>query len=190
MAQNPTVPPLRAIQKRFKNPQEIHPVKLFLLRHAKARDTWPDAERSLDETGILQAEKLCSLLDPREFANVAQIWHSPYLRTRQTAEIFREKMNLSAHLAEERNITPEDSPQNAARMIAAIAGFGADLMVVSHNPLLENLAHTLLGGKRGAYVPFGKCTMASLTLIEEPSPYSEYGEWILNFLVSPSIFVK
>lgn len=37
-------------------------MKLFLLRHAKARDTWPDAERELSEHGIGQVENLADIL--------------------------------------------------------------------------------------------------------------------------------
>ena len=38
-------------------------MKLFLLRHAKARDTWPDAERELADFGIEQISKLAKVVD-------------------------------------------------------------------------------------------------------------------------------
>ena len=42
-------------------------MKLFLLRHAKARDTWPDAERELTKAGREQVEKLASAVDSAQF---------------------------------------------------------------------------------------------------------------------------
>ena len=130
-------------------------MKLFLLRHAKARDTWPDAERELSEHGIGQVEKLAAAVDASQFYDVVQIWHSPY---------------------------------EAARLVASLSCFGKDLMIVSHNPFLENLADILLAGtKRGGRAIFDKCTLASLTMEEPPSHDIEYGLWALDFLISPKI---
>ena len=148
-------------------------MKLFLLRHAKARDTWPDAERELSEHGIGQVEKLAAAVDASQFYDVVQIWHSPYVRAEQTARIFRERTAMGAQLVPTPSITPEDSPYEAARLVASLSCFGKDLMIVSHNPFLENLAD--------------KCTLASLTMEEPPSHDIEYGLWALDFLISPKI---
>ena len=163
-------------------------MKLFLLRHAKARDTWPDAERELSEHGIGQVEKPAAAVDASQFYDVVQIWHSPYVRAEQTARIFRERTAMGAQLVPTPSITPEDSPYEAARLVASLSCFGKDLMIVSHNPFLENLADILLAGtKRGGRAIFDKCTLASLTMEEPPSHDIEYGLWALDFLISPKI---
>ncbi len=164
-------------------------MRLFLLRHAQANDIWPDSERILTQKGRNQVKKLCRYLDKSNFENVVQIWHSPYLRALETAQIFKEQMQLSAPLSETANITPNDNPHEAARMIASISCFGGDLVIVSHNPVLENLCDLILyGQKEGGKTVFRKCALAALTLVEPPSPADEYGIWTLNFLLSPSLF--
>lgn len=163
-------------------------MKLFLLRHAQANDTWPDSDRALTRFGEEQVGKLCRILEKREFENVAQIWHSPFARAARTAEIFKECMNLQAPLVPSPEIRPDENPHAAARMIASVSCFGRDLIVVSHNPLLENLSDILLNGeKRGGKTAFGKCSIAALTMQSPPSQDGEYGFWSIDFLISPSV---
>ena len=98
-------------------------------------------------------------------------------------------MLLGAPLSETGNITPNDNPRDAARMIASVSCFGGDLVVVSHNPILENLCDLLIyGQKDGGRTIFKKCSLAALTLIEPPSQFNDYGTWTLDFLLSPSLF--
>ena len=164
-------------------------MRLFLLRHAQANDIWPDSERTLTPKGRNQVKKLCRYLDKNNFGNVVQIWHSPYLRAVETAQIFKEQMLLGAPLSETGNITPNDNPRDAARMIASVSCFGGDLVVVSHNPILENLCDLLIyGQKDGGRTIFKKCSLAALTLIEPPSQFNDYETWTLDFLLSPSLF--
>lgn len=163
-------------------------MRLFLLRHAKASDTWPDNERKLTPAGEEQICKLCRLLDKGIFDNVAQIWHSNYLRAEETAVIFKDRMKIAAPLVSSKDITPDGSPIETARMIGAISCFGGDLIVVSHNPLIENLCDLLLFGSKAGKTSFRKGSLASLTLAEPPSPEVEYGVWTLDFLISPALF--
>ncbi len=163
-------------------------MKLYLLRHAAAREAWPDPDRSLSDFGIAQAQKLAALVDPAHFENVAQIWHSPYTRAAQTAQIFRENAGISAPFSECQFLTPESDPRDAARMMASLSCFGKDLIAVSHNPFLERLVDLLLEGSgRAGRITFGNCTLAGLSLECEPTPEREFGEWSLEFLVSPKL---
>ena len=110
------------------------------------------------------------------------------MRAVQTAEIFKEKIGLDVPMMEISNITPEDNPYEVARMIASLSCFGKDLMVVSHNPLLQNLADILLdGARRGGRVVFDTCALACLTLEDIPATENDYGVWSLDFLISPKI---
>lgn len=163
-------------------------MKLFLLRHATARDTFPDNERQLSNFGWEQLETISKFIDSTHFCDVAQIWHSPYLRAVQTAETFKEKVKIDAPLMEISTITPEDNPYEVARMASSLSCFGKDLMIVSHNPLLENLTDILLDGThRGGRVVFDTCALACLTLEDCPVDENDYGVWSLDFLISPRI---
>ena len=161
-------------------------MKLFLLRHANARDTFPDHERELSDIGWKQLEAVSNVIDSAHFCNVAQIWHSPYLRAVQTATAFKENLKIDAPLMEISTITPEDNPYEVARMASALSCFGKDLMIVSHNPLLENLTDILLDStSRGGRVIFDTCALACLTWETCPETENDYGVWSLGSLISP-----
>ncbi len=161
-------------------------MKLFLMRHAKAADTCPDEERRLSERGRAQIKSLCSLFDAETFKNVVQIWHSPYARAAQTAEAAKKSFALRAPLLKVSNITPVDNPAEIARTIASISSFGGDLIMVSHNPFLEELANLLLNVRGGSpRIVFRTCTMAALRL--EDGESGEFGTWAAEFLVHPKI---
>ena len=161
-------------------------MRLFLLRHAQAHETFPDCDRELTHYGETQIAKLCAVLAPQLFENLVQVWHSPFLRAERTAHLFCEQMKISAPLQKVNNITPEDNPKALAHTIAGISSFGGDLLIVSHNPFLEGLANTLIDSKNGG-ITFGKCTLAGLSLIDVPDDISPYGLWSTDFLISPKI---
>ena len=91
-------------------------MRLFLLRHAHARDTWPDETRHLSARGLNQIKKLFSTLDKSMFSDVVQIWHSPYLRARQTAEEFKRIASIGAPLVENAFLRPADSAAGSGSM--------------------------------------------------------------------------
>lgn len=162
-------------------------MKLFLLRHAHARDTFPDELRELSAKGLAQLDMLAAAISPEIFANLAQVWVSPFARARQSAEIFAGRMGIAANMSVSPALTPCADPGELARMIAGIAGFGADLLIVAHNPLLENLAASLLG-KNGGAAAFGTATLGCLSLAAPPSGETPNGAWALEMLVNPGIF--
>ena len=158
-------------------------MKLFLLRHAQAKDTFPDEERCLSDRGLAQLNKLSQSLSKELFASVAQVWHSPYRRAKESAEVFSEKMGIEAPKIVSTAITPFGDAYTLARTIASMSCFGADLLIVSHNPLLESLASNLLDARHG-YVNFRKSTLACLSLVGCPNEDVPEGKWALDFLIS------
>ncbi len=164
-------------------------MKLFLLRHAQAKETFPDEERDLSDYGREQIIKLTESVSTEIFSDIAQVWCSPFKRAKQTTEIFANKLNINAPQLESADITPSGYPDEIARMIAGLSCFGADLLIVSHNPLLESLATTLLG-KSNSYISFKTATIACLTMVQPPSLDNRFGEWVLEFLLSPEIISK
>lgn len=161
-------------------------MKLFLMRHAKAADTYPDEGRKLSERGRAQIKSLCGSLGAGAFQNVVQIWHSPYERARQTAEALKRELSLPAPLLKVSNITPCAPPAETAQTIASISRFGGDLIVVSHNPFLEELANLMLNVRGGPpRIAFRTCSVAALRL---ESDGGDFGVWAAEFLVHPKLF--
>lgn len=135
---------------------------LWLLRHGKAedRDRWTgdDALRPLTKAGVEHARRVIDLLNAWVVAT--EIWTSPYLRARQTAEIaagewklpMREKAWLAAEAV--------DAPTMAAKLTAR-----HDLVLVGHEPDLGVLAGWLTGGNP---IPLKKAGLCHL--VGEPTP--------------------
>ena len=163
-------------------------MRLFLLRHANAKNGTPDETRVLDGEGFDQIENLCGHLNRASFDSLAQIWHSPYARAVQTAECFAKLMGFEVPLITCNNLRPYEDPSEAARSVAALSSFGGDLMIVGHNPHIESIAGLLLGASgRAVRLRFGKSALACLQLEECPcgAGYADYGSWTLDFFVAP-----
>ncbi|MCO6385721.1 histidine phosphatase family protein [Aliihoeflea sp. 40Bstr573] len=118
--------------------------RLYLLRHAKARWAEPgqrDFDRSLDASGVADAKKLGAYLRENE-RRPERIAASSSSRTRETVAALGD-------LTPEGKITYLDSLYEATAVQALDilheqAGAG-DLMVVGHNPVMEDLASALVG---------------------------------------------
>jgi len=162
-------------------------MKLFLLRHSIATNTYPDEERKLTESGYGLVEKLCSFLKGESFANLSAIWHSPYLRAFETACAFKENLLLNVPLIENEFLTPCSNPEHVASAISKLSHMNHDLMIVGHNPHLELLASCLMGeNKSYGSVVFDRCTLAILQLSDYPNATYPYDIWQLETLVSPN----
>ena len=77
--------------------------KLIIIRHGKASMDGEDAERTLDEDGIIQAKslelKLNNILDPGN--SKIKIFSSPFKRALQTIEPFANNSNLTCNVIED-----------------------------------------------------------------------------------------
>ncbi len=128
---------------------------LILVRHAKTEERSPeieDHERQLTSAGIRSAKAAI----PRAFALVEHpeehhIWSSPAVRARQTAEIVADAMGLSE--IEEVPALYSDEVMAVRQMLDEEKG---NLVIVGHNPFLEELSGTLTP----AHLKFGKCAAA------------------------------
>lgn len=161
-------------------------MKLFLLRHAEARNGNQDHLREISSSGEIQILTLCKSLDSQSFGNLAHVWCSKYVRAMQTAELFCSEMKIKAPIAHVNGITPDDDPEKLVYTLSEISQFGSDLMIVSHNPFISKLASLLIKGSQySVSIFFDTCTMACLELCEDPSHEKPLGVWAVNFLLSP-----
>ena len=122
---------------------------LYLLRHAKS--SWKDPEqqdfdRPLNGRGR-EAAPLVGRLIRRRNLRVDLLLSSPAERARQTAALVKESAGLSAELLFDERIYEAD----AARLLEVVtqsAGPADALMLVGHNPGLEELLTFLTGEER------------------------------------------
>lgn len=117
---------------------------LYLLRHAKSSRedaAVADFDRPLNKRGLktirLVAEKI---LESR--FKIDLILSSPAARARQTATLLKEAACLDGELKFDRRIY-EASPQRLLEVVAEAADDKISLMIVGHNPGLENLVEVL-----------------------------------------------
>ena len=135
-------------------------MRLFLLRHGEAGfDAVTDFDRSLTDNGRFRLNAM--LQQNHHLLAVAdKIFHSPYLRATQTAEIVREfhpvvfkKLDL---------LTPEASPQE---VIDWLIGEKAEAIVlVTHQPLIGNLVSLLCEGDLSRPEPMLPGALAEIEL--------------------------
>jgi phosphohistidine phosphatase len=75
-----------------------------------------------------------------------EFWHSPLVRSRQTAELLARQLRSAAPLALMPDLEPEDDPRAALRRLRAASQAVA---LVGHEPHLSALATLLIGGRTG-----------------------------------------
>ena len=121
-------------------------MKLFLVRHGHAAADPDDGQRSLSARGIDATRRMAAFLRTSgALAGVQQIWHSPLLRARQTAELLREELRLDAPLVETAGLRPADDPVALADRLERL---DHSVMIVGHEPQMGALATLLVRGKQ------------------------------------------
>lgn len=116
---------------------------LFLIRHAHAVDLQPDEARPLSPRGRDQVRALAKFLRRSEAFAPAEIWHSPLLRARETAELLARELDFEGKLREAADLRPEDDPAAFARTLRSAE---RPIAVVGHEPHLGTLASLLVAG--------------------------------------------
>jgi phosphohistidine phosphatase len=123
--------------------------RLFLLRHARTQAGPTDHERPLTPGGVQDAAAMGRFMD-RAGYRPETVFCSSALRTRQTVQ------HLLAEWAQKPalEIRPALYQADAAQLAGAIRGAGAavSVMIVAHNPGLEQCA-ALLTGRTSAKAP-------------------------------------
>ncbi|MCO4316210.1 histidine phosphatase family protein [Phyllobacterium sp. 21LDTY02-6] len=166
--------------------------RVFLLRHAKA--VWPttgqkDFDRTLDKDGIDAARMLGETMRRMELIPDV-ILCSPAIRARQTLEHVDITPRLAHQEAEKLYSGGPDAYLLAVRMTGLEFDQAQSVMLVGHNPMMEEMATALAG--RGdppthpSFVP-GFPT-AGLAVIEFDAPLQDVrpGHGILREFLSPS----
>ncbi len=111
---------------------------LYLLRHGEAESISPsDRQRRLTALGVadITAQAL-HLVDAVRV--IDRIYHSPYVRTKQTADLVAK--SLPAELHPLSALVPSG---NIPAILAELVGIKGNVLLVTHLPLVAELAHHL-----------------------------------------------
>lgn len=133
-------------------------VKLWLLRHGEAEpNARSDAQRNLTEHGRRQVREAAAHLQGQALQAVLV---SPYVRAQQTADLLCEELAFSGSRVTVSWLTPESDLRHTLRELAAYSV--DDLLLVTHQPLVGNLAGLLLHGHRQHPLPMNTASLALL----------------------------
>jgi phosphohistidine phosphatase len=159
------------------------PYTLFLIRHGVAEERselWPDdSKRPLTEDGMNRLRKQARGLSRLDVA-FDLILTSPFVRTRQTAEIIASAFDPRPHLATTEALTPNGS---SAAVLAELAKHTRRmrLALVGHEPGIGELAARLIGSRHP--IPFKKGAICCIEVDSLPPA----GPGSLHWFVSPKI---
>ncbi len=159
-------------------------MRLYLLRHAQAEEGIPDAKRALTRRGLRDVEKLGQLLKNRHGFKPKEIWHSPFTRAAQTAQLLATELNFDGALEVREGLTPFDDPD---LWVERCHHLDTSIIIVGHNPHLAMLAGRLLGNTTfSVSIEFKKCGMLCL---ERHRPFAEDypANWSLRWMLVPQL---
>jgi phosphohistidine phosphatase len=135
---------------------------IYLIRHADAVSDEENPDRPLSARGREQVAKVCGILRKRSGFKPREIWYSPLERSRETAELLAQGLQLTALLVLTPGLTPDDDPAKIAAVLETEAG---DIAIVGHEPHLGVLASLMVHGPEGAaaYFHFPKAGVLALS---------------------------
>jgi phosphohistidine phosphatase len=155
-------------------------MRVFLVRHGKASKApqhRTDAERPLTERGRADVEALATFMSKAD-VEVHQIRHSGLVRAAQTAEILGQRLKPSGGVIAVRGLHYADPVDELARELRYET---EPVMLVGHNPFMEELTAALLGINVGR-TPVRFATSSTCCL-----DYAS-GEWTVKWALHRTLF--
>jgi phosphohistidine phosphatase len=162
---------------------------LYLLRHAKsswADQALPDRERPLAKRGRRDAERIAKHLLRLEIAPELVLCSSAE-RTRETLELLRPALAAPSTVSLEAELYAASAAELLER-IRAVPEAVASLMVIGHNPGLQELALSLvsIGAELGRLeAKFPTAALATLALADRPWRQLSESDAVLAAYVVP-----
>ena len=154
---------------------------LYLIRHADALEGDVDAQRPLSPKGLNQVKRLARFLKESEAVEVREVWHSPLVRARQTAEGLAEELDWGAGLREMKGLLSGDPPGLVAARLHEVE---LPIALVGHNPHLESLATLLAtGAAQPCAFALRKCAILAL----DPVRGQGVGQWAAAWQLAPGL---
>jgi phosphohistidine phosphatase len=156
-------------------------MRLYLVRHAHALDANEDAQRPLSAKGREQVKRLAQFLRASEAFQPDEIWHSPLLRSQQTAKLLVKRLEMHVPLIEVEGLEPDDDPRAT---VLRVANLRRVVAIVGHEPHLSSLASRLVSRapKTSAFVLRKSSVLALERERGGPQPH-----WLVRWQLSPEL---
>jgi phosphohistidine phosphatase len=157
-------------------------MNLYLMRHAIAiepDENTEDSQRPLTEKGRKKLNKIARNLEKLELG-FDLILTSPYLRTRQTADVVADTLNIKKScIVESENLTP---PGFADKLVEEINAREAveNLLIVGHEPFLSQLIGVLVAGDASLSLDMKKAGLCKLSIEQLSYGRCATLEWLLT----------
>ena len=133
-------------------------MRLWLLRHGQAEpQAASDAARGLTAHGRQEVQQAAAQLLGRP---LTAIMASPYVRAQQTAELVRLELGFSGSVQTVSWLTPDSDPHDALKYLDEREH--AEVLLVSHQPLIGALGGLLVHGHRQEPLPMRTASLAEL----------------------------
>ncbi|WGL63070.1 phosphohistidine phosphatase SixA [Pseudomonas sp. CW003PS] len=133
-------------------------MRLWLLRHGQAEpQAASDAARELTAHGRQEVQQAAAQLLGRP---LTAIMASPYVRAQQTAELVRLELGFSGSVQTLSWLTPDSDPRDALKYLDEREH--AEVLLVSHQPLIGALGGLLVHGHRQEPLPMRTASLAEL----------------------------
>ncbi len=157
-------------------------MQLILLRHGPAelrRTGLPDEHRALTRKGLVKTKKACAGLAKLIFADQSeqlsagdvQLWSSPLLRARETADMLANQLNLSV---EEHSFAASGDTDDLIHALSGVSD-AMTIIISGHEPLLSEWSGDLCG----CPLPFKKASAAAISY-SKIKPESSKLLWFLQ----------
>lgn len=132
------------------------------MRHGAAQYTAVnDRERRLTLEGRSQVQHVCEQ-QLESLVSVDLLAHSPFLRAVETAGIVRSFLGDQVNALQNNNLVPNASVDTLIEYLYELSNEYQHVLLVSHQPLVGSLLHSLTGAQYGRY-HFGTASLANLT---------------------------
>ncbi|MBF0557284.1 MAG: phosphohistidine phosphatase SixA [Nitrospirae bacterium] len=152
---------------------------ICLVQHAKATSEEADPTRPLCEKGRADITKMASYASGLNIG-INEIFHSPKLRAKQTAQVLADYLKPAKGLTETGGLKPNDDPAVWAERLKMMAD---NIMLVGHLPQLGKLASLLLCGDADKnLVAF---EMAGIVCLKR----DENMAWALRWMITPEMVI-
>lgn len=133
-------------------------MRLWLLRHGEAEPhAASDATRELTAYGRKEVQQAAAQLIGRPLTAIIA---SPYVRAQQTAELVRSALGFAGKINTVPWLTPDSDPRDALKFLDEREG--AEVLLVSHQPLIGALGGLLAHGHRQDPLPMRTASLAEL----------------------------
>ena len=161
---------------------------LHLVRHAHAVTEAENPSRPLSARGRGEAARLARFFVGNGCFKPAQLWHSPLLRSRETADELIKRLSLDAVVVETSGLLPDDDPHGVAERLQLHPKDRGDLALVGHEPHLSALASLLVRGKESPPLfTLKKSAALTLELTDEEHKKTGFARWSVRWHVSPEL---